>query len=49
MNANRVKIIGLIASLGGAAASLIASWASEKQQDAKIAEKVAEAIAAKQD
>lgn len=49
MNTTTIKIIGTIASLGGAAASLIASWASEKQQDEKIAKKVAEAIAAKQD
>ena len=49
MNTKTIKIIGMIASIGGAAASVIASWAGEKQQEAKIAEKVAEAIANKQD
>ena len=44
-NLKVIKIVGLGASLLGAAASLVASWAGEKQQDAKIAEKVAEAVA----
>lgn len=49
MNIKVIKIIGMVASVAGAAASLVASWAGEKQQEAKIAEKVAEAMAAKQD
>ena len=49
MNTNTIKIIGTIASLGGAVASLLANWADKKQLDNKIAEKVAEAMAAKQD
>lgn len=49
MNTNKVKIIGVLASLGGAVASLLASWADKKQLDDKIAEKVAEAMASKQD
>lgn len=44
MNIKVIKIIGIVASVGGAALSLLANWAGEKQQDAKIAEKVAEAI-----
>lgn len=48
MNAKTIKVIGLIASVGGAALSMVANWAGEKQQEAKIAEKVAEAMASKQ-
>ena len=44
MNKTVIKVIGISASLVGAAASLVANWAGEKQQDAKIAEKVAEAL-----
>ena len=45
MNGKAIKIIGVVASILGAAATLAANWASEQQQDAKIAEKVTEAIA----
>lgn len=45
MDNKKVKIIGIVATVAGAAVSLVANWAGEKQQDAKIAEKVAEAIA----
>ena len=45
MNNKVIKIIGIAASVVGAAATLAANWAGEKQQDAKIAEKVAEALA----
>lgn len=44
MNGKAIKIIGIVASVAGAAASIIGGWASEQQQDAKIAEKVAEAV-----
>ena len=39
-----IKLIGLGATILGAVTSLIASWASEKQQEALIAEKVSEAV-----
>lgn len=44
MNGKAIKIIGVAASVGGAVLSLLGNWAGEKQQEAKIAEKVAEAI-----
>ena len=47
MNIKVVRVIGILASVAGAAATLVANWAGEKTQDAKIAEKVAEAIAKK--
>ena len=40
-----VKVIGIVASVVGVAATLVGNWAGEKQTDAKIAEKVAEALA----
>lgn len=49
MNAKTIKIIGIVASVAGAAASVLGTWAGEKQQEVKIAEKVAEAMANKQD
>lgn len=45
MNLKTIKIIGMGATILGAVTSLVASWASEKQQEAAIAEKVAEAVA----
>ena len=45
MNGKAIKIIGIAASVVGAVATLAGNWAGEKQQDAKIAEKVAEALA----
>ena len=44
MHNNVVKILGIAASIVGAVASLLGSWASEKKQDAQITEKVGEAI-----
>lgn len=44
MNLKTIKIIGMAATVLGAVTSLVASWASEKQQEAAIAEKVAEAV-----
>lgn len=44
MNLKTIKIIGMGATILGAVTSLVASWASEKQQEAAIAEKVAEAV-----
>lgn len=40
-----VKVIGIAATAVGVLATLASNWAGEKQQDAKIAEKVAEAVA----
>lgn len=44
MNNKLIKGIGIGATLLGVVASLASNWVGEKQQDAKIAEKVAEAI-----
>lgn len=44
MNLKTIKLIGMGATIIGAVTSLVASWASEKQQEAAIAEKVAEAV-----
>ena len=45
MKVNMIKVAGVAATVVGTASTLIGSWANDKQQDAKIAEKVAEAIA----
>lgn len=45
MNIKLVKVVGIAAAAVGAVATLIGNWAGDKQQDAKIAEKVAEALA----
>ena len=45
MNRKLIKGLGIAASLVGAVATLVANWVSGKEQDAVIAEKVAEAIA----
>lgn len=44
MNLKTIKLIGIGATILGAVTSIVASWASEKQQEAAIAEKVAEAV-----
>lgn len=44
MKINWVKVVGVGASVVGAVATIASNWAGEKQQDAKIAEKVAEAV-----
>lgn len=45
MNGKVVKVIGIAATAVGMVATLVGNWAGEKQLDAKISEKVAEAIA----
>lgn len=42
-----IKVVGITASIVGVVATLAGNWAGEKQQEAKIAEKVAEALANK--
>ena len=44
MNNKVIKGLGVGAAIFGALATVVSNWVSEKQQDAKIAEKVAEAI-----
>lgn len=45
MNNTVLKVLGIGAAVAGAGISLLANFVSEKQTDAKIAEKVAEAVA----
>jgi hypothetical protein len=45
MNSKTIKIIGVLASIGGAAATLASNWASKKEADEKIAEHVTKAVA----
>lgn len=45
MNGKAIKIIGLVASIGGAVATVAGNWASKKEMDETIAKKVTEAIA----
>ena len=40
----KIKWIGLAATALGTIATLVGNWAGEKQQDAKITEKVAEEV-----
>lgn len=44
MDIKVVKVIGIAASVLGAAATLVANWAGDKQMDATITEKVAKAV-----
>lgn len=44
MNLKTIKLIGIGATILGAVTSIVAGWANEKQQEAAIAEKVAEAV-----
>ena len=48
VNGKTLKVLGIAATVVGAGVSLLSSWVGEKQQDAKIAEKVAEALAKKE-
>ena len=45
MNSKVIKIIGVVASIGGAVATVAGNWATKKETDDKIAEKVMEAVA----
>lgn len=41
MNIKVVRVIGILATIGGAALSMLGGWANEKQQKAWIADEVA--------
>ena len=45
MSIKVIKVIGFIATVTGMVTTVVTNWAGEKQQEAKIAEKVAEAFA----
>ncbi len=44
MNIKVIKVIGMVASIAGAALSLVSSWSSDKLLDHKIGEKVEELL-----
>lgn len=48
-NRNLVKIIGLIATVGGVAATLLTDWVNEKKMDEKINECIDAKLAALDD
>lgn len=41
-----IKVLGVVATIGGVALSLLSSFVDEKKTDAKIEEKVQKALAA---
>lgn len=45
MKIDKLKIIGIVATVAGVGANILASWVGEKQLDDKIAAKAAEAVA----
>ena len=45
MGGKAIKIIGIAASVIGAAATVAGNWAGKKETDDKIAQKVTEAVA----
>lgn len=45
MNEKTVKILGVVATVAGVGITALSNWVGEKQQDEKIAKKVAEALA----
>lgn len=48
MDSKKLKLVGLVASVGGALLTMVSNYVSEKQTDEKIAEKVAKALADQQ-
>ena len=44
VNGKTVKLISLLASLAGTAATLVTSWTEEKKMEAKIVEKSSEVV-----
>lgn len=49
MNSKLVKILGLVATVGGAAAALLTDWVNEKKMDEKINECIDAKLAALED
>lgn len=42
---NKLKVLGIVAGIVGAGASLLSDYVGKKELDTKVAEKVAEAVA----
>ena len=49
MNSKLVKILGLVATVGGVAATLLTDWVNEKKMDEKINECIDAKLAALDD
>lgn len=49
MNSKLIKILGIVATVGGAAATLLADWVNEKKMDEKIDEAIDAKLAALSD
>lgn len=45
MGTNLIKILGVVSTVGAVAVQLLSGWVNKQQQDAKIAEEVAKAVA----
>ena len=45
MNGKAIKVIGIVASIGGAVFTVAGNWATKKETDATISKKVTEAVA----
>ena len=46
LNLKAIKVVGIVASVLGVAATLVGNWAGEQQQNARIDEKVTEKVTA---
>ena len=49
MKSKMIKVLGLMASIIGVAATLLSDWVNEQKMDEKIEEKVNEALAKRED
>lgn len=49
MNSKLIKILGIVATVGGAAATLLTDWVNEKKMDEKIDEAIDVKLAALSD
>lgn len=47
MKCNLLTVLGVVATVAGAASTLLGNWVAEKKMDETIEEKVSEAIAKK--
>ena len=46
-NSKLIKVLGLVATVGGVAMTLLTDWVNEQKMDEKIEEKINEALAQK--
>ena len=48
-NSKLIKILGMVATIGGVAATLLTDWVNEKKMEEKIDERINEKLAALND